>query len=77
MVTGHFPSIFNHAAPMPVSARTPPPQPAACIHLRIKLLGRGMGVVIPGHVVGAEVVGAVGRVPDVVAAGPGQRAGEG
>lgn len=46
------------------------------MHLRVKLLSRRARVVRPGHVILAEVVGAVFRVPRVVAARPGQSAAE-
>lgn len=47
------------------------------VDLRIKLFGGGPGEVGPGHVAPPEVVGAVRRVPGVVAARPGQGAREG
>lgn len=48
------------------------------MHLRIELLGGRDGRVGPGDVeVGGQVVGAVGRVPGVVAGGPGQGGAEG
>ena len=46
-------------------------------HLRIKLLSRGPGEIGPGHVVPPKVVGAVGCVPGVVTARPGQGARKG
>lgn len=45
--------------------------------LRVELFSGGPGEVGPGHVAPPEVVGAVGCVPGVVAAGPGQGAREG
>lgn len=50
---------------------------ATYMDLRVKFLSRWPGVVIPGHVVFQEVVGAVFSVPGIVTVGPGQDAGEG
>lgn len=47
------------------------------MHLRVKFLCRRPGGISPSDVVLPEIVGAVWRVPHVVAVGPGQDAGEG
>lgn len=47
------------------------------MHLRVKFLCRRPGGIRPGDVVYAEIVGAVGGIPHVVAVCPRQDGGEG
>lgn len=66
-------SPLRHLTP-PSCVRLPPtPLHLTYMHLRIELLGRRRGGVGPRHVVvGGHVAITVGRVPRVVAGGPGQ-----
>jgi len=79
---GHGQQRPRHPSPAPHAADPGASRPSGKAsstrgHLRIKLFGGGPGDVGPGHVAPPEVVGAVGRVPGVVAARPGQGAREG
>lgn len=64
------PSLFPHPTSCGIAVST-------YMHLRIKFFCWGGGVRSPGDALVGEVVGAVGCVPRIVTAGPGQLLREG